>query len=117
MSPDPEINNFTVIPNNFLGLETTCPGSLPFGKLLLTCVASKPEIVVPELEVIWLYNGVERTDNSEIVTNGTHTVNTLNFTTTKTNDTGNFTCVSRIVIPESSIIQLSEESNIIIKGK
>ena len=117
MFPDPEISNFTVLPNNFLGLETTCPESLPFGKFLLTCVASKPEIVVPELEVIWLHNGVERTDNSEIVTNGTHIVNTLNFMTTTTNDTGNFTCVSRIVIPGSSIIQLSEESNIIIRGR
>ena len=114
--PDPEIANFTAMPHHFLGLETTCPESLPFGKFLLTCIASKPENVVPELEVIWLQNGVEHTDNSDIVTNGTHTVNTLNFKTTTTNDTGNFTCVSRIVIPESSIIQLSEESNIIIRG-
>ena len=98
-------------------METTCPESLPFGKFLLTCVASKPEIVVPELEVIWLHNGVERTDNSEIVTNGTQIVNTLNFKTTTHNDTGNYTCISRIIIPESSNIQLSEESNIIIRGK
>ena len=63
-----------ILPRSWNCQVHTCPESLPFGKFLLTCVASKPEIVVPELEVIWLHNGVERTDNSDIVTNGTHIV-------------------------------------------
>ena len=114
---DPEIGNFIAIPDIFIILETTCPESFPFSKFSLTCIARKPEIVIPELEVIWLHNGVERTDNSKIVTNGTHIVNTLNFTTATSSDTGNYTCISRIIIPESSTIQLSEESIIVVRGK
>ena len=117
MLPDPQISDFNAAPDSFFGLETSCQDSLSFDKFSLTCIASKPEIVIPELEVIWLHNGVEHTDNSEIVTNGTHIVNTLNFTATTSSDTGNYTCISRIMIPDSTTIQLSEESIIVIRGK
>ena len=114
---DPEIGNFIAIPDIFISLETTCLEFFSFSKFSLTCIASKTEIVIPELEVIWLHNEVKRTDNSKIITNGTHIVNTLNFTTATSSDTGNYTCISRIIIPESSNIQLSEESVIVVRGK
>ena len=114
--PDPVIGNFNAEPDNFIGLEISCLASLEYDKFYLSCMASKPEIVVPQLEVIWLHNGVKRTDNSEIVTNGTHIVNTLTFTTTTSSDTGNYTCISRVMIPDSTTIQLSEESIIVIRG-
>ena len=115
MSPDPVINNFNVEPNDFLGLETSCPASLDYDKFNLSCMASKPEIVLPNLEVFWLHNGVERIDNSEI-TNGTFVMNTLIFMTSTVDDTGNYTCVARILIPYSRTIQLSGESTVTIRG-
>ena len=116
MSPDPEINNFNVEPDDFLGLETNCPASLDYDKFNLSCMASKPEIVIPDLEVFWLHNGVERIDNSEVTNNGTFVMNTLIFTTSTADDTGNYTCVARILIPYSTTIQLSGESTVTIRG-
>ena len=117
MIPDPVIGNFNAEPDNFIGLETSCLVSLEYDKFYLSCMASKPEIVIPDLEVLWLHNGVERIDNSKITTNGTFVVNELNFTNSTANDTGNYTCVARIQIPYSTTIQLSEESTIVIRGK
>ena len=114
MFPDPVIGNFKAEPDEFLGLETSCLASLEYDKFYLSCMASKPEIVIPDLEVFWLHNGVE---HSEVATNGTFVVNTLNFMTSTANDTGNYTCVARIQIPYSTTIQLSEESTIVIRGK
>ena len=117
MIPDPVIGNFNAEPDNFIGLETSCLASLEYDKFYLSCIASKPEIVIPDLEVFWLHNGVERIDNSKITTNGTFVVNKLNFTNSTANDTGNYTCVARIQIPYSTPIQLSEESTVVIRGK
>ena len=113
---NPVIGNFTAEPDNFLGLETSCPASLEYDKFSLTCMASKPEIVIPDLEVFWLHNGVERTDNREITNDGTFVVNTLNFMTSTADDTGNYTCVARIQIPYSTTIQVSEESTVTIRA-
>ena len=115
--PDPVIGNFNAEPDDFLGLETSCLASLEYDKFYLSCMASKPEIVIPDLEVFWLHNGVERIDNSEVITNGTFVVNELNFTNSTANDTGDYTCVARIQIPYSTTIQLSEESTVVIRGK
>ena len=115
--PDPEIGNFSAEPDDILGLETSCLASFEYDKFYLSCMASKPEIVIPDLEVFWLHNGVNRTDNSEVTTNGTFVVNTLNFMTSTADDSGNYTCVARIIIPYSTTIQLSEESNVVIRGK
>ena len=117
MFPDPVIGNFKAEPDKFLGLETSCLASLEYDKFYLSCMASKPEIVIPDLEVFWLHNGVERIDNSKITTNETFVVNTLNFMTSRANDTGNYTCVARIQVPYSTTIQLSEESIVVIRGK
>ena len=117
MFPDPVIDNFNAEPDDFLGLETSCLASLEYDKFYLSCMASKPEIVIPDLEVFWLHNGVERIDNSDVITNGTFVVNELNFTNSRADYTGNYTCVARIQIPYSTTIQLSEESTVVIRGK
>ena len=79
-------------------------------------MASKPEVVIPDLEVFWLHSGVERTDNSEITTNGTFVVNTLNFMTSTADDSGNYTCVARIPISNSTTIQISVTIIVVIRG-
>ena len=71
---------------------------------------SKPVIVIPDLELFWLHNGVECTDNSEVF-------NELNFTTSRADDTGDYTCVARIQIQYSKNISLSEACTVVIRGK
>ena len=116
---DPEIINFTSSPDSFMGLETSCSDSLPYSKLILTCTAGKPQQVIPELEVIWLHNGIEISNNSHtsLLNDVTYKTNTLNFTKFVPEDSGNYTCIARIVIPESPTIQSSKESLITIIGK
>ena len=116
---DPEIINFTSSPDSFMGLETLCSDSLPYSKLILTCTAGKLQQVIPELEVIWQHNGTEISNNSytSLLNDVTYKTNTLNFTNFVPEDSGNYTCIARIVIPESTTIQSSKEIIITIKGK
>ena len=116
---DPEIINFTSSPESFVGLETSCSDSLPYSKLILTCTAGKPQQVIPELEVIWQHNGTEISNNiqTSLLNDVTYKTNTLNFTKFVPEDSGNYTCITRIVIPESPTIQSSKENTITIKGK
>ena len=78
---------------------------------------SKPVIVIADLKVFWLHNGVECTDNNEVVNNGAFVVNELNFTTSRADDIGNYTCVAGIQIPYSKTISLSEENAVVIRSK
>ena len=116
---DPEIISFTSSPESFMGLETSCSDSLPYSKLILTCTAGKLQQVIPELEVIWQHNGTEISNNiqTSLLNDVTYKTNTLNFTNFVPEDSGNYTCITRIVIPESPTIQSSKENTITIKGK
>ena len=103
---DPVIGNFTATPDLFLGLETSCADSDPYDNFTLVCTASKPALMIPTLEVIWLHNGTERqgvvTYNSE----GTYVINTLSFPNTFVNDSGTYYCHAKLSIPDSSDISL-----------
>ena len=116
---DPEIIRFTSSPDSFVGYETPCSDSSLYSKFILTCTAGKPQQVIPELEVIWQHNGTEISNNiqTSVLNNVTYKTNTLIFTKFVPEDSGNYTCIARIVIPESTTIQSSKESLITIKGK
>ena len=116
---DIEIINFTSSPDSFMGLETLCSDSLPYSKLILTCTAGKLQQVIPELEVIWQHNGTEISNSilTSVLNNVIYKTNTLNFTKFVPEDSGNYTCIARIVIPESPTIQSYKESIITIKCK
>ena len=103
------------MPDSFLGLETSCSDSDPYDNFTLVCTASKPALVMPVLEVIWLHNGTER--QGVVTTNNGIMINTLSVITSKTSDSGSYTCQATLVIPDSSNITTSETSSIIIKCK
>ena len=109
------ISEFTAVPNLFLGLETSCTDSDPYDNFTLTCTASKPALVLPDLEVIWYHNGTVR----NTVQNGnTYITNAINFPTSFANDSGTYTCVARLVIPDSpNIIQTANTTITLIRKK
>ena len=117
---DPMIGNFSASPDSFLGLETSCPDSDPYDNFTLTCTATKPTIVIPNLVLTWTHDGTMETGT--VVTTGTDTAvttvtNTLSFPTTTASDTGTYRCVARINIPDSTTIMTSEESTAVLRRK
>ena len=118
--PDPIIGNFFASPDSFLGLETSCLDSDPYDDFILTCTATKPTIVIPDLVLTWTHNGTIETGT--VVTTGTDTAvttvtNTLSFPTTMSSDTGTYRCVARIDIPDSTTIMTSEECTAVLRCK
>ena len=118
--PDPVIGNFSASPDSFLGLKTSCPDSDPYDDFTLTCTATKPTIVIPDLILTWMHNGTQI--NGTVVTTGydtavTTVTNTLSFPTTMGFDTGTYRCVARIDIPDSTTIMTSEESTAVLRCK
>ena len=114
------IGNFSASPDSFLGLETSCPDADPYDNFTLTCTATKPIIVIPDLVLTWTHDGTMETGT--VVTIGTDTAvttvtNTLSFPTTTASDTGTYRCVARINIPDSTTIMTSEESTAVLRCK
>ena len=114
---DPVIRDFATRPDSFLGLETTCPDSDPFDNFTLVCIASKPALVVPALEVIWLHNDTVRQGVVTTQNDDTYVMNTLSFPTSFANDSGIYTCIAKLTISESPDISLIEISTVILKCK
>ena len=101
------------MPDSFLGLETSCPASDPYDNFTLVCTASKPALIIPTLEVIWLHNGTVR--QGVVTTNNDIMTNTLSIITSKTSDSGSYTCQATLIIPDSNNITTSETSTVTIK--
>ena len=114
---DPVIRNFTASSNSFLGLETSCPDSDPYDSFTLVCTARKQALVIPTLEVIWVHNGTVHQGVVITQNNDTYVVNTLSFPTSFANNSGTYTCIAKLTIPESPDISLTENSTITLRRK
>uniref|UniRef100_A0A1X7UP85 Uncharacterized protein n=1 Tax=Amphimedon queenslandica TaxID=400682 RepID=A0A1X7UP85_AMPQE len=115
---DPFIGGFSASPDSFLGLETSCPDSDPYDNFTLTCTATKPTIVIPNLVIAWTHNGTIETGT--VTTTGgnmtTTVTNTLSFTNSTAADSGTYRCTASITIPDSTdIATSSEESTVAIR--
>uniref|UniRef100_A0A1X7T273 Uncharacterized protein n=1 Tax=Amphimedon queenslandica TaxID=400682 RepID=A0A1X7T273_AMPQE len=115
----PMIGSFSASPDSFLGLETvvSCPDSDPYDNFTLTCTATKPTIVIPDLVIAWTHNSAMETGTvtttEESMT--TTVTNTLNFTNSTASDSGTYTCTASITIPDSTDITTSEESTVTVR--
>ena len=105
------------MPDSFLGLETSCSDSDPYDNFTLVCTASKPALVIPALDVMWLHNGTERQGVITTQYGDTFVTNTLNFTTSFANDSGTYTCIAKLTIQESPGISLTENSIATLRRK
>ena len=81
------------------------------------CTASKPALVIPSLNLIWLHNGTVCQGVVTTQNNDTYVMNTLSFPTSIDNDSGTYTCIAKLTIPESSDISLTENSTITLRCK
>ena len=105
------------MPDSFLVLETSCPDSYPYDNFTLVCTASKPALVIPALKVMWLHNGTERQGVITIKYDHAFVTNTLSFPTSFANDSGTYTCIAKLTIPESPGISLTENSIATLRRK
>ncbi|XP_019849961.1 PREDICTED: hemicentin-1-like [Amphimedon queenslandica] len=116
---DPMIGSFSASPNSFLGLETSCPDSDPYDNFTLTCRATKPTIVIPNLVIAWTHNGTLETGT--VTTTGksmtTAVTNTLSFDSSTASNSGTYKCTASITIPDSTDITTSEESTVTIRSQ
>ncbi|XP_019851148.1 PREDICTED: hemicentin-1-like [Amphimedon queenslandica] len=116
---NPLIGGFSTSPNSFLGLEASCPDSDPYDNFILTCTATKPTIVIPNLVIAWTHNGTIETGTvTTTAENMTTTVtNTLSFSASRPSDSGTYRCTASITIPDSTDIATSEESTVAIRSQ
>ena len=114
---DPVIGDFAAMPDSFLGVETSCPDSDLYDNFTLVCTASKPALVIPALEVIWLHNGTVRHGVVTTKNDDTYVTNTLSFPTSFVNDSGTYTCIAKLTILVSPDISLTENSTAILRCK
>ena len=105
------------MPDSFLGLETSCPDSDPYDNFTLVCTASKPAQTIPTLEVIWLHNGTVCQGIITTQYDNTYATNTLSFPTSFVNDTGTYTYMAKLTIPESPDISLTKNITITLRHK
>ena len=109
---DPVIGNFTATSNSIL--KTYCSD---LDNFTLVCTASKPALVIPTLEVIWLHNGTVLQGVVTYNNEGTYVINTLSFPKTFANDSGTYSCNAKLSIPESSDISLIENITVTLRCK
>ena len=103
---------------DFVGVETGCIHSNLFDKVILICSATKPPEVIPELTVGWLHNGIVREEGViQSLSGGATVTNTLNFTSSDADDSGNYTCAAQLVIPESRNITNFTSIDVIFRSE
>ena len=116
-SIDPVITDFTVTPTVVAVLESTCTDSDPHDNFTLICRARKPAVVITELMIQWLHNGLMRAGDLSVSDNGTNVVNTLIVSNALVSDAGVYTCVASIVIPDSPTVTTNASSIVSVTGE
>ena len=114
--PDPKLT-FAEGVEDFEGVETGCIHSDLFDSVTLVCNVSKPEEVIPELTVIWLHDGTLCSEDMQVLNGGVTVTNTLRIDPSVADDSGNYTCVAMLVIPESANVTQSIIIEVIFKSE
>ena len=114
---DPTLTEVAEGLENFEGVETGCIHSDLFDNVTLICNVSKPEEVIPSLTVTWLHDGTVRPGVIQVLTGGATVTHTLRFDSSVADDSGNYTCVAELVIPESTTIMQNATVEIIFRSE
>ena len=108
----------TVTPSAYSGIDVS-----PSNTFTLTCRANKPSIVSPPIELNWYYDDVlldssrPGTSIVELETEGgAEKSSMLTITDAHTVNSGRYTCVAVIDVPESNRITSNQSATVTIQG-
>ena len=107
----------TVVPQSFVGLESSCPDSFPYHNLTLICNATIPALILNgvEFNVIWYHNGTIR-QGSKVYENERATLkNILHIHQIVFSDSGTYQCVATIKPVDSPIVTFTNTSTAVIR--
>ena len=116
VSTAPTIGEFSVSPQVVNGVEAGCPDSVLYENFTLVCSARKPALVIPQLEVTWLH-GTVLEGNVLSMEGGAIMVNTLQFINGSVSHSGTYWCIARLLIPDSTEVNIMGSSTVTIKCK
>ena len=121
---DPKIENFTLTPHEVIAVEGSCKN---YDKITSTsgfhlqCSASKQLLVVPDLKLYWIYDGLQynwnTTEKKYSDKSRVTVVSELIVDIAITAISGSYYCVAEIDIPNSRQIHERRESTVTIKSK
>jgi len=116
LSLDPEVM-VTVDPDSFYGKDIE-----PFNAFSLVCTATKPAVVVPQIQLSWSRDGVPL-DNSvaglsvtQETINASVVSSTLSLDPARVVDSAMYTCDASINVPDSDTISANNTANVVISG-
>ena len=107
----------TVVPQSFIGLESSCPDSFPYHNLTLICSATIPALILNgvEFNVIWYHNGTIR-QGSKVYENERATLkNILHIHQIVFSDSGTYQCVATIKPVDSPLVTFTNTSTAVIR--
>jgi len=115
---DPEII-VELLPSTFTGAAADS-----YNSFSLSCTATKPQSVVPALELNWYHNNTQLDASLDQVSitgeerrNGAEISSILSIVATQTENSGDYTCVVGVTIPESTTVQVNQTGTVTIRGK
>lgn len=113
---DPEII-LQVSPTEAVGLEESCPDSVPYRNITLVCTATKPLEVVPELSVSWTHEGVSQEADELSQNSGSRQTRTIRLLEVNSSNAGTYMCTASIVLPDSPTVMENKTSMVYYRGK
>ena len=116
-SPDPSLTELTVVPESFIGLESSCPDSFPYHNLTLICSATIPALILDgvDFNVIWYHNDTIH-QSSKVYENGqTSLKNILYIDKLVSSDSGTYQCVATIKPIDSPLVTFTNTSTAVIR--
>ena len=95
----------------------------PFNTFNLNCTATKPDNIIPSLQLSWYHDGVQLDDSissvtirEENVNSGMAKSNVLSVTSAGVLNSGLYTCSAEVSIPESSTVMMNQTATVTITG-
>ena len=116
-SSDPILTLLMKGPKSFEGVEMGCIDSDLFDNVTLICTGTKPPEVILELIVTWFHDGDLCNGDVHSLNGGATVINTLRLDSSIADDSGNYTCIAKVIIPESTEVNQSTSSEVIFRSE
>lgn len=95
----------------------------PLNTFSLSCIAAKPNRIVPSLQLNWYHNGVQMDDSIsgvsiqvEEVNGGLEKTSELTVTSASMLSSGVYTCSAVVSVPDSTAVMYNQTATVTIIG-